>query len=181
MSKLSLLSRGTILLLISNPASAAGIAWRGAANAVPLGGTMTVLLGLALLAMAYWFFAHKDNSHFRHMAIAALTAGALSAGFGGKIIGEAVANYQMGHEIHITRASGEAPLCPGQNQVYNNYSHDVGLTKIDLTPDAILPNECDGYATPPANNVPENIGYTECTTGMTLTPGDICVIYLEEG
>ena len=151
------------------------ISWQAIATSVPVGGPMTVLLGMILLAIAYWFMQRKDQKFMQHFSIALLVAGALSLGYGGKVISDAYANRY--YEIDITESQGTALVCGYFVPVNNRLSRDVKITEL-VTNGDMDPDGCDVTVATSEQSAPQGIIVEEeaCYQGMTLAAGNTCFI-----
>lgn len=163
------------LSLFSIPVSAQQVGWGNPANPavpVPFGGIATIIEGVLLLVMGVYAL-YRKRGHFRIIAIVALTAGILVTGIGVHLMNEARAlENGVVNLISIQTPFGTAGLNNGINEVRNDYTSTVTITKID-------PEECALVVDQPLE---KGIGTKNdlpiCQVGMRLEPGASCLIVI---
>lgn len=165
------------LAVASGSASAASISWNApgitGAVGVPVGGVMTLLLGMLLAGVGYWFISRRGK-YFQQMAIAAISASVVLFASGGKLISDAnaVALYPI---TSLTTASGSISYCEtGVHEIINNYSSTLTITAVDSIVDAVACGfGSDTASGDNAANVPPS---PECVAGTQLGVGTSCFI-----
>ena len=156
------------------------ISWQAVATSVPVGGPMTLLLGMALLATAYWFMQRKNQKFMQHLSIAALVVGTLSLSYGGKLINDTYA-LNGGSDIDITEPKGTALICDYFVYVNNRLSRDVKITEL-VANGNMDPDGCDVAVATGEQSAPQGVMVEgePCYQGMTLAAGDTCSISIVE-
>lgn len=166
-------------LFANGAASAASISWNapgigGTEVGVPVGGVMTLLLGVVLAGAAYWFISRRGK-HFQQLAIAAISVSVVLFAGGGKIISDAQA-VQLYPLTELLTASGTKDFCEtGIHEIKNAYSSQLILTVVDTVVDGIA---C-GFGSAPQGSQPENavtLPGPACVVGTQLNVGSSCFI-----